>query len=203
MSLQGQLAGRNRRSRRVSRTGGLGRWKPRSLWAAALVAAVLSASAGRAGSVVHANLASVCEVEIHVVHGALLFEPIPGLGRDALEQLRSELRSRVEDAFTAAQIPVVDGAASSVVLELNHAWGSRPSEEVALFVELAVEQRATSFEGVPTELTHPTWTPIWRDAGLTIVDIPNVREEILEHAGYEVERLIAEIQQAKRYEMPP
>ena len=109
---------KSRESRRRSRIELTGP-RPRLLSllsVATALALVLLATEARSGSLIVEHLATVCEVEVQVVDGRLLFEPIPGLKRASLDQLRAELTSRIESALTDAGFAVVEGAATAIVL---------------------------------------------------------------------------------------
>lgn len=166
--------------------------------AAALTASILATEA-EAGSLVLEHLATVCDVEVRIVDGALLYEPIQGLDRAALDDLRTELNLMLKSALTDAGFRVSDRATSSIVLEMDHAWSSPPTDQVALYVEVALEQRATSFEGLEPEFVSPIWTSVWRDGRVSLTTARSAREEIIEQATYEVEHLIGSIRQAHSY----
>lgn len=160
---------------------------------------MLVAPEALASSIVVEHLATVREVQVRVVDGGLLFEPIQGLDRSALDEFREELLGMMKHAFTDAKIAVVDRADSTIVLDMRHAWGSPRTDQVALLVELTVEQRATSFEGMEPTLVSPIWVTVWKDGRISLTSTEKAREELLEQARHEIERLTAAIQQAFAY----
>jgi len=138
-------------------------------------------------------------VDVRVLGGALLFEPIDGLDRSGLDRLRTELALMIKSAFAGAGIPVVEKAASTVVLDMEHAWARQERDQVALLVELSLKQRATSFEGIASDLAQPISVVVWADRRISLTTTAKANEKVSEQARYEVENLLESILQADSY----
>jgi hypothetical protein len=134
-------------------------------------------------TLVEAHLATVTDVNVKVT-GGLLYEPVPGLDREAFER---GIREAAEHQLAKCAIPVSDSSSQHLSLSFHKTIAHRDSSDLLVFrFDLELREPAALARPLPKAAEPELFVTSWRSWDIVIVRAEESLDALLESVEYEV-----------------